>query len=83
MKKTFVLLAGLVLALGLMVGCAKAQAEVPASDVGSEQSAKAELAAEPEGAEDESAVIHPEGPTALSDEEIEEIKVLGYGFLPL
>ena len=76
MKKTFAILAGLALALGLMVGCSTETVEEPTTDTGSELVSSAEPAAEPEPAEDEAEIIHPEGPTSLSDEEIEEIKIL-------
>lgn len=77
MKRSFALLVGFVLALALMVGCSTVPAETPPSNSGSEPVSDVGPAAEPES--DESAepeVVRPEGPTSLSDKEIEEIKVL-------
>ena len=74
MKRNYALLVGLVLALGLMTGCSFARSEIPSSGNGSEPVSDVEAVAESETVEAEPS--RPEGPTALSDEEIEEIKVL-------
>ena len=73
-KKSFAILIGFVLTLALVAGCSTVPTETPSSDNGSESVSDVEVIAEPETAEPE--LVHPEGPTTLSDKEIEEIKVL-------
>ena len=71
-----IVLASLAFALILSTGCSRVQAETPVSGAGSSAVADAGPAADTDSDEAEPEIVHPEGPTALSDEEIEGIKIL-------
>ena len=73
-RKNLFFSVGILLALVFSASCSMARADAPFPGDRSEVASDVETAAEADDAE--SAVVHPEGPTALSDEEIEEIKVL-------
>ena len=76
MKRCFVVLSGLALALVLLGGCSVGRVEMSASDAGSELVSNSVPTVDSDPDETEPEIVRPEGPTALSDEEIEGIKVL-------
>ena len=76
MERYFVVLSGLALVFVLLCGCSVGQVEMSAFDAGSEPVSNPVTTVDPDPDEAEPEPARPEGPTALSDEEIEEIKVL-------